>query len=209
VEIMKSLIALMAAVVTALFLSSCTSPAGTSGDGHTDHAHGSESSTADAQARSAQHDGADVAFVTGMIPHHQQAVAMSGLVPGRSTDPAVIALAEEISAAQGPEIETMKGFLAQWNVENDADHDGHDGTMEGMQMPGMVDDVTMTRLESLKGPEFDRLFLESMIGHHEGAIGMANTELADGVNADAKALATKIVSAQQAEIDHMKQMLGE
>jgi uncharacterized protein (DUF305 family) len=76
-------------------------------------------------------------------------------------------------------------------------------------MPGMVDDVAMTKLASLKGVEFDRLFLQSMIGHHEGAISMANTEIADGVNADAKTLAKQIVTAQQAEIGHMKQMLGE
>jgi uncharacterized protein (DUF305 family) len=209
---MKSLNALMAAVAviaTALFLSSCTSPAETSSDGHTDHAHGSESSTAGAQAAPAPHNAADVAFVTDMIPHHQQAVAMSGLVAGRSTDPAVIKLASEISAAQGPEIETMKGFLVEWNASADSGHEGHGGTMEGMQMPGMVDDTTMTKLESLKGPEFDRLYLQSMIGHHEGAIGMANTEITDGVSAEAKALANDIVTAQQAEIGQMKKMLGQ
>ena len=64
---------------------------------------------------------------------------------------------------------------------------GHD--MGTMQMPGMVDDGTMTKLESLNGAEFDTLWLQSMIGHHEGAIAMANTELADGANADAKSLA--------------------
>jgi uncharacterized protein (DUF305 family) len=130
-------------------------------------------------------------------------------VPDRSTDPTVIKLAAEISAAQGPEIETMKAFLVQWSAGEDVSHGGHGGAMEGMQMPGMVDDVTMTKLASLNGVEFDRLFLQSMIGHHEGAISMANTEIADGVNADAKALAKQIVTAQQAEIGQMKQMLGE
>ena len=80
--------------------------------------------------------------------------------------------------------------------------------MDGMQMPGMVDDGTMSKLESLKGAEFDTLWLQSMIGHHEGAIEMANTEIADGANADAKTLAQEIVTAQQAEIAQMKQMLG-
>jgi uncharacterized protein (DUF305 family) len=209
VGFMKSLMALTAAtaaLATALFLTSCSSPAGTSGDGHTDHDHASESSAV--SGAPAQSNAADVAFVTDMIPHHQQAVAMSALVPDRSTDPAVIKLASTISAEQGPEIETMKGFLAQWKPGADAGSDGHGGAMEGMQMPGMVDAATMTKLESLKGADFDRLFLQSMIGHHEGAISMANTELADGANADAKALATKIVSAQQAEIGQMKQMLG-
>ena len=76
-----------------------------------------------------------------------------------------------------------------------------------MQMQGMVDDATMTRLESLRGQEFDTLFLQSMIGHHEGAIAMADTELASGANADAKKLAQQIVTAQQAEIGQMTQML--
>jgi uncharacterized protein (DUF305 family) len=198
---MKTLMALMAAVVTALFLSSCSSPAATSGDGHADHQHGAEPT-------SAPNNAADVAFVSDMIPHHEQAVAMSALVPDRSTDPAVIGLAATISAEQGPEIETMKGFLKQWNAGADVEHGGHGSTMEGMQMPGMVDEPTMSRLQSLKGPEFDRLFLESMIGHHEGAISMANAEIADGANADAKELAKRIVTAQQAEIGQMKKMLA-
>jgi uncharacterized protein (DUF305 family) len=72
----------------------------------------------------------------------------------------------------------------------------------------MVDGATMERLETLKGAEFDTLWLQSMIGHHEGAIAMANTEIADGADADAKDLAAEIVKTQQAEIDQMKQMLG-
>lgn len=195
---MKSTIGLLAALATALVLSSCSSPA-PAPDGHE---HGSESS---ASAQPAQNNAADVTFATDMIPHHQQAVAMSGLVPGRSTDPAVVALAAEIAAAQGPEVGTMKGFLAQWNVGADASHDEHQGA-DGMPMQGMVDDATMARLKSLTGDEFDALWLSSMIGHHEGAIAMANTEIADGVNADAKALAQQIVTTQQSEIERMKKM---
>jgi uncharacterized protein (DUF305 family) len=209
---MKSLMALMAAVVTALVLSSCTSPAS---DGHAEGDHGAGSSAA-AAAPSGQptekatenataNNAADVTFVTDMIPHHEQAVKMSALVPDRSTDPAVIKLAATISAEQGPEIDTMKGFLAAWNAGG-TDRQGHDGEMS---MPGMVDQASMTTLESLRGAEFDRLWLQSMVGHHEGAIAMAKTEIADGANADAKTLAEQIVTAQQAEIGQMKQMLGE
>jgi uncharacterized protein (DUF305 family) len=208
---MKSFMGLMAAVVTALVLSSCTTPASN------DHAvddHGAGSSAAaappsgqpteNAASNPASNNAADVTFVTDMIPHHQQAVKMSALVPDRSTDPAVIKLAATISAEQGPEIETMKGFLAAWNAGG-ADHQGHDGEMS---MPGMVDEASMTKLGTLRGADFDRLWLQSMVGHHEGAIAMAKTEIADGANADAKTLAEQIVTAQQAEIDQMKQMLG-
>jgi uncharacterized protein (DUF305 family) len=84
------------------------------------------------------------------------------------------------------------------------------GTMpDHSAMEGMVDEATMTKLASLKGTEFDTLWLRSMIGHHEGAIKMAQAEVANGANADAKDLAQKIVAAQQAEITQMKQMLGE
>jgi len=195
---MKTLIALVAAVATVLFVSSCTSPSSSSSDGHTDHAHGSESSAAAPNA--APNNAADVAFVSGMIPHHEQAVEMSALVPQRSTNPEVIKLAADISAAQEPEIQTMKGFLAKWNA---AGHEGHDMGA----MTGMVDDDSMAKLETLKGAEFDKLWLTSMIGHHEGAVTMANTEIADGANADAKELASHIVTVQQAEIAQMKKMV--
>ncbi len=203
---MKPLIASVAALAAALFLSSCTSPAS---DGPTDPEHGAKSSAAAQPADSpAPNNAADVTFVTGMIPHHEQAVEMSELVPQRSTDTAVIKLASDISAAQGPEILTMKALLVQWNSGSDTGHEGHEGGMDGMEMQGMVDDPTMARLTSLKGADFDKLWLQSMIGHHEGAIAMANTEIADGANTDAKTLAKQIVTAQQAEIGQMKQMLG-
>lgn len=196
---MKSITALVAAVgalVTALVLSSCSTPAS---DGHTDHQHGT--------AASAAVNDADVAFATDMIPHHQQAAKLSALVPGRSTNPAVVKLAAHISAGQAPEIETMRAFLAQWNGgPQDADT-GHQGP-GGVPMQGMVDDATMTKLVALKGNDFDTLWLKSMIGHHDGAIGMATTELAYGANADVKKLADQIATVQNAEIAQMKQMVG-
>lgn len=196
-----------AALATALFMSACTDRSAS--DGHTDHTRDAETSAA---AQGADFDDADVAFATDMIPHHEQAIEMSALVPERSSNPAVVDLAAAISGAQKPEIEILKVFLVQWNGGETADpgpgaHDGHDmGGMEGMN--GMVDAPTMARLATLKGAEFDTLWLQSMIGHHEGAIAMANTEIADGANPDAKALAKQIVTAQQGEIDQMKQMLG-
>ncbi|WP_319453172.1 MULTISPECIES: DUF305 domain-containing protein [unclassified Mycobacterium] len=199
---MKSLLAVLAALATVLFLSACSSAA--------PDQHGTNSASADTSTvvtKPADFNDADVAFATDMIPHHQQAVEMSAMVPSRSTNPELVKLAADISAAQGPEIETMKVFLVQWTGgEAPAGHDGHD--TGGMQMPGMTDDGTMTKLESLKGAEFDTLWLQSMIGHHEGAIAMAKTELADGTNVDAKGLAQGIVTGQEAEITQMKQMLG-
>lgn len=200
---MKSFVAVVAAFVLAMFVSACTSQP-TAADGHTDHEHGAETSTVAGQP--ADFNDADVAFAKNMIPHHQQAVELSALVPDRSQNPQVTELAAAISAAQEPEIETMKVFLVQWTGTNQTGHEGHD--MGDMGMDGMVDAATMDKLKTLSGPEFDTLWLQSMIGHHEGAIAMANTELTDGANGDAKTLAKQIVSAQQAEIDQMKQMVG-
>ena len=75
-------------------------------------------------------------------------------------------------------------------------------------MQGMVDDATMARLQTLKGEEFDTLWLESMISHHQGAIEMAKAEVANGQNVDVKGMAQTMVDTQQGEIGQMKQMLG-
>ncbi|MCP9272390.1 DUF305 domain-containing protein [Mycolicibacterium arenosum] len=197
---MKSFVAALAALAMALFVSACTTPAS---DGHTDHPHGAETPVVSGQP--ADFNDADVTFATMMIPHHEQAVDLSEMVPTRTTNPEVIALAQTISAAQGPEIETMKVLLVQWNAGEAGGHEGHD--MSSMQ--GMVDTATMEKLQTLNGDAFDKLWLQSMIAHHEGAIVMADAELKDGASADAKRLAQQIVTAQQAEITSMKQMLGD
>ncbi len=192
-------LAVLAAIAAAVFLSSCSSP---SSDGHTDHEHTEEPVIT---GQPAGFNADDVSFATNMIPHHQQAVELSALVPDRSTNPELVALAQQVSAAQQPEIETMKVFLVQWKENPDAGS-GHEG--HGAPMAGMVDEGTMTKLESLNGPEFDKLWLESMISHHQGAIEMAKAEIANGANVDAKRMAQTIIDTQQAEIGKMKQMLG-
>ena len=191
------------ALAAALLLSSCSSQA-------------SDARTAQPQTdqpvitgQPADHNADDVAFATTMIPHHQQAVELSALAPDRSTNAELIALANQISAAQQPEINAMKVFLVQWTegtgnpTSSDSGHAGHGATMHGM-----VDAATMIKLESLNGAEFDKLWLQSMISHHQGAIEMAKAEIANGDNVDAKALAENIVTTQEAEVGQMKQMLG-
>ncbi|MGE0221558.1 DUF305 domain-containing protein, partial [Mycolicibacterium sp.] len=96
-------------------------------------------------------------------------------------------------------------FLVQWNENPETNTDDHTGHEQSM--PGMVDDATMARLESLQGAEFDTLWLQSMIAHHEGAVQMAEAEVQRGENVDAIAIARTMVSAQEAEIGQMKQML--
>jgi uncharacterized protein (DUF305 family) len=191
--------AALAALAAALFLSSC---GGSSSHGRGDHTKTDEPVIT---GQPAGFNADDVAFATNMIPHHQQAVDLSAMVPDRSTNAELIALARQISSAQQPEINVMKVFLVQWK-ENPDTNSGHVG--HGSPMQGMVDEATMTKLESLTGAEFDKLWLESMISHHQGAIEMAKSEVANGDNVDAKALAKNIVTTQEAEIGQMKQMLG-
>jgi uncharacterized protein (DUF305 family) len=198
-SVTRRVAAALAAVAAALLLSSCSSPAS---DGHTGHEHTNEPVIT---GQPAGYNADDVVFATNMIPHHQQAVDLSAMVPDRSTNAGLVALAQQISAAQQPEINVMKVFLVQWN-ENPDTNSGHTG--HGNAMQGMVDAATMTKLESLTGAEFDKLWLESMIGHHQGAIEMAKAEIANGDNVDAKNLAKNIVTTQEAEIGQMKQMVG-
>ena len=155
----------------------------------------------------------DVGFAQGMIPHHAQAVEMADMAIATSTNADVLALAKQIKSAQNPEIETMTGWLQTWgqavpSTASMADG-GHDMTnMSGMMMDGMMSDADMKRLESSTGTAFDRLWLELMIQHHEGAVRMAKDELADGKNPDARALAQAIITSQQAEISKMNALLA-
>lgn len=188
---------LAAAAVVLVTLSSC----GTA----TKEDRGAPQSPVVTAGSTAGHNTDDVMFAQLMIPHHQQAVELAGLVPDRSTNPQVAQLAAKIAGQQQPEINALKAMLAQWEV--DASATPHQGA-HGMTMAGMVDEATMIRLEALKGADFDRLWLTAMIGHHEGAIEMANVEITDGSNVDMVGLARAIASAQQGEIDQMKQMLA-
>lgn len=156
---------------------------------------------------------ADVAFAQGMIPHHQQAIEMAALAPERAASAEVRDLAADIEAAQGPEIETMTGWLEAWGEDvPDGGMDGMDGMdhgdMSGDAMPGMMSRDEMDGLTAATGAEFDQMFLTMMIEHHEGAIEMAATERADGENPEAVTLAKQIANDQLAEIQVMQGLLA-
>lgn len=155
----------------------------------------------------AVHNDADIQFAQQMIPHHEQALEMSALVPSRSQNSKLIALAKEIESAQGPEIEQMNSWLNAWEAPASSSngHGGHGGNPNDQ---GMMTTEQMTQLENSSGAAFDRLWLEMMIKHHEGAVVMSKDELANGENPQAKALAQEIISAQETEITQMKKMLA-
>ncbi|PKH41765.1 Uncharacterized conserved protein, DUF305 family [Nocardioides alpinus] len=161
-------------------------------------------------AASGDHNDQDVTFATEMIPHHAQAVQMAEMALANAESQDVKDLAEDISAAQGPEIEQMSSWLETWG-EDVPDTDG--GGMGGMDhggtdgMPGMMSSGQMDELDSASGSAFDEMFLSMMIEHHEGAIEMAQTEQADGESPDAIDLAETIEETQAAEIETMKAIL--
>lgn len=159
----------------------------------------SHDSHSPAPAQQADHNEADIDFARMMIPHHEGAIAMAKLVPGRSTDQRVLDLAARIERAQDPEIQQMRGWLTQWGAPT---------SPMGHSMPGAMSDDQMTMLGHATGTEFDQQFLRMMIEHHQGAVEMARTELAQGSFADAKALAQRIIDTQQAEITEMQAMLA-
>ncbi|MFD4675565.1 DUF305 domain-containing protein [Lentzea sp. NPDC058450] len=143
---------------------------------------------------------ADVTFAQQMVPHHEQALDMAKLVPSRSSDAKVRDLAQRVEKAQGPEITQLNQWLKEWGAEPKSDHQGHD-------MSGMMSDEDMGKLEKAGGAEFDRLWLEMMIEHHEGAVEMAKKELTDGKDENAKKLAQAVIDGQQQEITEMRELL--
>ncbi|MGI8614393.1 MAG: DUF305 domain-containing protein [Nocardioidaceae bacterium] len=151
-----------------------------------------------------EHIAADVTFAQMMIPHHQQAIQMAALAAARAADPQVKALAEQIEAAQDPEITTMKSWLSGWGEPTAAA--GMNESM-GHGMDGMMSDADMAKLTSLSGGAFEREFLIMMTAHHRGAIEMAKTERASGSYGPAKELATSIIRTQAAEIEKMRTLL--
>jgi uncharacterized protein (DUF305 family) len=150
---------------------------------------------------------ADVTFVQGMIAHHQQAVDMSDMILAKEgVHPEVTALAEQIKAAQQPEIDTMNRWINAWGREMDAgtgDGSGHHGG-EG----GILTEEQMRQLDQANGRDGQRLFLEGMIRHHQGAIQRAETEIEDGNNDETTSLAKQIAETQQQEIETMQELLA-
>ena len=148
-------------------------------------------------------------FAQGMLPHHQQAVEMAQLATDRAADPRVQDLATRIEAAQAPEIETLSGWLEAWGTEAGSSGGRGHGGMDHGDTGGMMSDEDMAALAYVSGAEFDRMFLAMMTAHHEGAVQQAVTEIADGENPDALAMAEEIRDTQNAEISEMQQLLAE
>jgi uncharacterized protein (DUF305 family) len=190
------------ALAGALVLTACGGgdDTATSGSGGMDH--GSSSTPSAGASVSALGNDADVAFLTGMKPHHEQAVEMSDMVLAADPPAPVAELAEQVKAAQAPEIEQMDQMLADLGA--DAESGGHSAGGHG----GMMSNADMEMLMDATGPDAARMYLEGMIEHHKGAIDAAETEIADGKYPPAVELAELIAKDQAAEITKMEGLLA-
>lgn len=159
---------------------------------------------------------ADVQFMSGMIGHHAQALAMSRLAPSHGASPALLRLAERIINAQQDEIDTMRRWLAdRQQPVPEVRSDGMKMIMNGVEhvhlMPGMLTEAQMKQLDQARGPEFDRLFLTFMIQHHRGAVSMVK-DLFDSYGAGQDETVFKFASDvsvdQVTEIERMQKMLA-
>ena len=214
----KRTLTICLAIFALLALAACSNSTSNQGSQKTST---TSTSASPAQAYNQQ----DVMFAQHMIPHHQQAIQMSDIVLSKQgIDPRVVQLANQIKAAQGPEIQQMQGWLSAWGqptmpmtpgmMPNETMMPSHtmmpsQSAMPGMEgMTGMMSQADMDALQNAQGVDAGKLFLTQMIQHHQGAIAMAQHEIDAGQYQPAVALARSIVTSQQQEINAMQGILA-
>ncbi len=150
-------------------------------------------------AHSSTMGGDEAMFLQMMIPHHQQAIVISDLAISISTNKDVLDLANQIKNAQAPEIAQMKSWLKAAGLGEDPGHSMH-------TMAGMLTDSEIEQLKNSTGKDFDRLFLSSMIKHHEGAIDMVGM-IENSSDQKIKQFGEQITVSQTGEIEAMQQLI--
>jgi uncharacterized protein (DUF305 family) len=192
----------LAALLTSIALTGCTINVGAStpnNNGMMGNGSNMGNNSMMGDANSNAFSGADIMFAQMMIPHHQQAVDMGTLAETRAQNPAVKVLAAKIKAEQAPEIKQMKGWLTSARASMDMGH--------SMGMGGMLSSTEFDALKNATGANFDHLYLVGMIGHHQGAIHMAQM-VVDSTNAQARELGKAIIESQTKQITYMKELLA-
>jgi len=166
--------------------------------------------TAASAAQASATNSADADFVMMMIPHHFQALVLSGLVEDGGSDAEVRALAERIEIEQNGEILMMQGWESSHGLEVT---DAEEAYQEMLQDPEMVEEMGMATpaeledLSSAQGTAADVLFLQLMIKHHQGAINMLLDVITNGSDPQMQEWALDMLSVQTVQVDMMQQML--
>jgi len=151
----------------------------------------------------------DIQFLQGMIPHHAQAKEMSALAESRTNNEAILAVAARITLSQDDEIAMMQDWLGDRGLEVTAEDAHHQSGF--MRMAGMLTDEEMAALAAARGSEFDRLYLESMIQHHQGALDMVEDLLDQRGSVQDPLLyefTSDVTSDQTSEIERMVTLLA-
>jgi uncharacterized protein (DUF305 family) len=156
---------------------------------------------------------ADVEFMQGMIAHHAQALDMVALVPDRTTTESIRLLAQRIDISQRDEIQLMRSWLTERGqaAPDPAAHGHHAGGDHEMLMPGMLTREQMARLAAARDAEFDQLFLQLMIQHHQGALTMVKTLFGtQGAAQETPTFryASEVDTDQRIEIERMQKLLA-
>lgn len=189
--------------------------------GDSGHAPSAAPANVGAAAAGARHNAADVAFAEAMVIHHRQGVQAAGMAPTRAVAAQVKALASRILADDQSQIATLTDWLHGWSAAvppTDAanslgDSAGGDGAAAGSTggprptVEGLMDAEAIIELGDGHGPAWDKLFLQDMSGNQSGAVQLAQSELAQGGNPDARVLAQQIITTDRAEVDQMHQLL--
>ena len=153
---------------------------------------------------------AEIQFVQGMIGHHMQALEMTELLPSRTAGGDMQLLAKRIQISQADEIDMMREWLKSRGATLPDPHAHH--APNAALMPGMLNPAEMQRLAAAKGEEFERLFLEFMIRHHDGALVMVEElfgAAGAGQQSDIYSFASDVEADQRMEIERMSVMLRE
>jgi uncharacterized protein (DUF305 family) len=207
---LRSFTALVPAV--AIALGACASASRSSAGSTISPSGRSPAEIAAADNGIAPYTKADVDFISGMIGHHAQAVLMAGWAPSHGASSSVQGLAERIVVAQRDEIAFMQRWLKDRKEAVPSASTEH-MMMAGMDMklmPGMLTREQLMELDKARGTDFDRLFLQYMIQHHEGALTMVDALFAShgaGQDEDVFKFAVDVHADQTTEINRMGLML--
>jgi uncharacterized protein (DUF305 family) len=187
-----------AAVMATVTLSACSSSGNQAATG--------SSSTSAVQA----HNATDITFAQNMMPCHKQAIQMSEIIlTKQGLDPQVVQVANQIKAAEDPDIQRMQTWLGQWQQPTTPVTSSPAAAMPAMQgMAGMMSPEQMTALQNALGADASKQFLTMMIQNHQHAIMLAQNEISSGQYPPAVAMAHSIATSEQQEVNTMQGILG-